>query len=272
MNSKLIFFIAFLAISVGLYGLSDLLLNNEQQVQVQTQTLQLPVKKIQVYFAKSSLTPGDKITLSDLDKQLLQEKEANRLGISENISLALVKGTVANTAILPGDVVTAEMLTRPDQTGYLDLVIDDNYVPYAIKVDSSAVVGGVISSGTLVDVLAIASEEENLATTPDIDSYKSLSITPLLIAVKVLQVKRKEIEATRRNPATEEVHLILELTRKQIAKLTIAKRISLLEVQKSAATDRDLALRKSELKANAGDVIEDYKAIRSFRADKVSIN
>jgi pilus assembly protein CpaB len=271
-NSKLIFIIAFLAIAVGLYGLSDLLLNNEQPNQLQTQTLQLPVKQIHVYFAKSALNPGDQITLANLDKQLLPESEANQFGITEDMLLTLVNGTVANVTIAPGDVVATEMLTQPDQVGYLDLVTEDNYVPYAVKVDSSAVVGGLISPGTLVDVLAIASEQENLATNPDINSYKSLSITPLLMAVKVLQVKRKEVEATRRNPATEEVHLILQLTRKQSAKLTIAKRIALLEVQKSAATNRELAVRENELRANAGDVIEDYKAITSYRADKVSIN
>lgn len=272
MNSKLIFFIAFFAIAVGLYGLSDLLLNNEPSNPEQTQTLQLPVKTIHVYFAKSALNPGDKITLTNLDKQLIPESEANQLGIAEDIPLILINGTVANVTIAPGDVVATEMLTQPDQAGYLDLVTEDNYVPYAVKVDSSAVVGDLISPGTLVDVLAIASEQENLAKNLDINSYKSLSITPLLIGVKVLQVKRNEVESSRRNPATEEVHLILQLTRKQSAKLTIAKRISLLEVQKSAATDRDLAVRESELKANAGDVIADYKAITSYRADKVSIN
>jgi pilus assembly protein CpaB len=272
-NSKLIFIIAFCAIVFGLYGVSNLLLNSEQPAPVQiVKTVQPTVKKLQVYFAKTSLNPGEKVTLAQLKKQILEEPKANQLGISEDTVLALKSGTVSNTTLAPGDVVTADMLVGPDDDGYLDLVIEDNYVPYAIKVDRSAVAGGVINSGTLVDILAIASTEQNLATNPRISSYKSLSISPLIMAVKVLQVKRSNIAETRSNPATEEVHLILQLTRKQIAKLTIAKRITLLEVQKSAGIETDLRLRESELKANAGDVIAEYKAITSYRANSVSTN
>jgi pilus assembly protein CpaB len=272
-NSKLIFIIAFCAIVFGLYGVSDLLLNSEQPAPMQSvKTVQPTVKKIQVYFAKLPLNPGEKVTLAQLKKQILEEPEANKLGISEDTILPLTNGTVANMTIVSGSIVTADMLLGPDQAGYLDLVIEDNHIPYAIKVDRSAVVGGVINPGTLVDILAIASTEQNLATNPRISSYKSLSISPLIMAVKVLQVKRATIAETRNNPATEEVHLILQLTRKQNAKLTIAKRITLLEVQKSAGTETDRELRENELKANAGDVIAEYKAITSYRANSVSTN
>jgi len=82
-----------------------------------------------------------------------------------------------------------------------------------------------------------------------------------------LQVNKSVIDATRTTPATSEINLILELTRKQVATITVAKRISELEVHKSIGE-----YQKSDLHADAGDVLSNFKSVVEYRSSNVTIN
>ncbi len=97
-------------------------------------------------------------------------------------------------------------------------------------------------------------------------TFQSVSISPVLIAVKVLKVEQDITPATKNSSEKKNTSLILELTRKQVAKLAIAKNIAQIEVHKS------LGVKQAEqLHADAGDVLPDYRAIKEYRAGKVSI-
>lgn len=75
------------------------------------------------------------------------------------------------------------------------------------------------------------------------------------------------IPGSRNETGTTEVNLILELTRKQVATLTVAKRISEIEVHKSIGE-----YQKADLHADAGDVLSNFKSVVEYRAESVTIN
>lgn len=92
------------------------------------------------------------------------------------------------------------------------------------------------------------------------------------MAVKSFQVEKIKLASTNLDTfdAVEEafdVNIVVELTRKQVSKLTIAKEISKLEVQKSIGD-----YEKSDLQADASDVLPGFKSIVEFRANDITIN
>lgn len=265
MSSKLIFIIAFFAIAVGLYGLSEQLLQSEPETIIES-TAPTPENRIRIWTTKKSLAVGESITHSTLSTTMIPESEANELGIVDDVMINYVPGAVSRLALEKGELVTPDMIATPDQDGYVDFIIEKNRVPYAIEVENTSVVGGVITHGTRIDILALVTSELSSEVETTVASNKNVSLTPILMDIKVLQVKIADSEEVQDEFVLQNVSLILELTRKQVATLTIAKRIAELEVHKSAGIDS-----AKDLSANAGDVLPEFKAIKEYRAGEVSV-
>lgn len=269
MKTKLIIAVATLAIVFGLYGLAGKL-QVPAPAPVAVGNSVEPETTVKVWFVDRDVQSGEMFKRSDLQVKMLVESAANRLGISEDVDLKFVKGAVYNRAIAAKQAIFPEDLVAPQDIGFIDLVIRKNRIPFAIKVDNSAIVGGLINYGSYVDILALASAGDDLSGNVgegDRGQLKSISVSPVLMGIKVLQVQHHTLEVAGLTSEAEEINLILELTHKQVAKLTIAKRIAELQVHKSIGH-----YQASDLSADAGDVLADYKAIKEFRANKIIIN
>ncbi|MBL4828540.1 MAG: Flp pilus assembly protein CpaB [Aliivibrio sp.] len=264
MRSKIIISTALIAVLMSLYSLSGLLLPKE--IAQSIQPTQAPENSYKVWFAKRDLPVGGKLLRADLQIKIIAEKEAFSLGISHDVTFDIIKDAVWNNHIAKGAVVTQDLLTRPDEDGYIELVIAENRVPFVIEVNQSSIIGGFISYGSVVDVLALSSTKQILANEERVSSYKGLSVSPILMGARVLKIDVQSIENARQNMTSNKVTLVLELTRKQVAILTIAKRIAELEIHKSVGKYLG-----NELEANSGDVLADFKAITEYRADTVII-
>ncbi|RBW66584.1 Flp pilus assembly protein CpaB [Vibrionales bacterium C3R12] len=266
MKNKIIIIIAAVAILIGLFGLAGSLSAPETDT-VQAEVV--PEIKIKIWRLRHDVELGQKVQRNDFSIELIPESEAHTHGISEDIELNFEVGSVYNSARKAHSITDQNWIVQPNDDGYVELIIQPQRVPYAISVDPKSVVGGVITNGTVVDILAlsipgsVASVEVGAAQSA---RTRTISITPILIAVKVLQVKKTVVEATHNAVTQTEVDLILELTRKQVAKLTVAKRISELEVHKSIGK-----YKASDLQADAGDVLADFKSITEFRASEAQI-
>ncbi len=264
MRSKIIMSIALIVILISLYSLSGLLLPKE--IAQSIQPAQAPEQSYKVWFAKRDLPIGEKLQRADLQIKIIPEKEAFSLGITQDVTLDIIKDAVWNGHIDKGAVVTQDLLTRPDDDGYVELIIAENRVPFVIEVNQSSIIGGFISYGSVVDVLALSSTKQILANEERVSSYKGLSVSPVLMDIRVLKIEINRLDNIRKNLAENKVTLVLELTRKQVAILTIAKRIAELEIHKSVGKYLG-----SELEANSGDVLANFKAITEYRADTVII-
>ncbi|MGF1762016.1 Flp pilus assembly protein CpaB [Aliivibrio kagoshimensis] len=264
MRSKIIISTALVAILMSLYSLSGLLLPKE--IAQSIQPAPKPEKSYKVWFAKRELPIGEKLLRSDLQIKIIPEKEAFSLGITRDVNIEIIKDAVWNTHIDQDTAVTQELLTQPNEDGYVDLIIAENRVPFVIEVNQSSIIGGFISYGSEVDVLALSSTKQILANEERVSSYKGLSVSPILMGARVLKIDVQNIEDSRQNITSNQVTLVLELTRKQVGILTIAKRIAELEIHKSVGTYVG-----NELEANSGDVLADFKAITEYRADTAII-
>lgn len=261
MNSKILMVVSIIVLGLTVAGLMMSIqappssAHNAQQVESPV------VVTYDVWVAREALVPGDLVERQNLQLQRLDQQDALNKGVRSDINITFTPAMVANARIESGQIVFPENITHPDQDGYFSLVIEPGFVPLPITIPADAVVGGVIQSGSVVDILALSSLNQNLAYQERIRDFKSISLTPVLIGVKVLQVtkvekKKDDVDSINR------VSLILQLTRKQVATVTIARRIAELEVHLS--TGERLP---SELSADVGDVLSGYKAVREFRAE-----
>ncbi|WP_099612598.1 Flp pilus assembly protein CpaB [Vibrio fujianensis] len=268
MNSKLLIALALLAIAAGGYGLFAPATPPPAQSTLAVESQPVPAKQWQVWFARHPLEKGQQITRADLELRSMDERQALALGVNQDITIDFAPEMRINQPLAQGGVVWPEMLLRPNQAGYIDLILTPDHVPFPLQVKAESVIGGVIRPGSLVDVLALASLKQNLANDQTVRSFETVSLAPVLMGVKVLQVNQQQlIEGKGREQATtSQASVILELTRKQVATLTIARHIAQLEIHLSSGHRK-----ASELSANAGDVLNDYKAIQEYRADKATV-
>lgn len=214
----------------------------------------------EVWETRHSLSPGDPVSRQDLRLAKISQEAAFNKGIKANVTLPFVAGMVANTPLNEAAIIMPENITQPNQDGYFRLVMTPGHVPFPINVNQESVVGGVIQSGSKIDVLALTSRSQNLASEGSIRDFKSISLTPILMGVNVLQVKEDKSGLISTGSESKKASLILELTPKQVATLTIAKNIAKLEVHVSTGESSP-----SALSANVGDVIPGYTAVREFR-------
>ncbi|PWI35225.1 Flp pilus assembly protein CpaB [Vibrio albus] len=266
MNLKVLLPVAVIAMGAGLYGLSGNLVQNTEKPQ---EKLAEAPKQLRIWLTKNTLQPGQVVTNRDLETRLVSESEANQHGLVNDTNIEFVKGMVAGEELEPGQWITNRDFIHPDDPAYVELTVSQGMVPYAVKVEPETIIGGVITQGSLVDIVALSSVSQNMASENTVRGLQSVSLSPILMAIKVLQVQSyipTEVEKVTSKEVDTDVTMVLELSQEQLAKLIIAKKIAQLEVHKSLG-----AVEAKRLRANSGDVIPGYQAIKEFRAGATSI-
>ncbi|USD64739.1 Flp pilus assembly protein CpaB [Vibrio sp. SCSIO 43136] len=255
---------ALIATGAALYGLSGNYLGKPKE----TEVVQAPPKeipKVSVQILASDITKGHIITSEDLVTIDVDEPEAIKSGYNPETPFEIHKGMAAKKSLNKDHWVSRRDFVLPQDDGYVEAVITPGMVPYPLVVQPESIVGGVISAGHLIDVVALSSIQQNLANDTEVGSYRSVSISPVIIAAKVLKIESAGDDADVKSVSSTAT-LILELTRKQVATISIAKTIAQLEVHKSIGKDQ-----ADQLQADSGDVLPTYRAIKEFRASKLTI-
>lgn len=264
MRSKMLMLIAFVAIAAGVFGL--LLSKSEPMPEIKVAE-QAPEIFFKSYvLANGNVTKGEQVNRADFKIVKLSENEANQKGFDQDALFDFEHGSIYRTDLTEGQSVFATDVIQPSQPNYIEFILAKGHVPYPIEVSPSAIVGGVINIGSYVDILALTGKQN---TDPESEKkkQKQVSISPVLTNVKVLKITVENIDSGFGQGEIEQSYLILELDRKQVAVLTIAKNISAIEVHKSIGN-----YSLTELEANAGDVLPDFKAIKELRAEQVVVN
>ena len=240
-----------IAISIGLFGMSQTT-NTASSAPEQVKELdKLPDPTVMVWVAKKDLMFGSTVQRIDLIIQRISQTQADRLGIVNDIKLSFNKDLLVKKDILQGDIVTPDMLLSPGQEGYLTLVIREGKVPFNLRVENDAILGGAISIGDVVDIASISSSEQNLSNSDSISNVKSLKMAPLLTQIMVLDIIQQEKSVRLNSKSMKTVTtLVLEVSNRELAKLVIAERIAELEVHKSIGAEFS-----HELHADSSDVI-----------------
>lgn len=247
MNSKIILGLAFLAISIGLYGVVN--------VPMDTFPVQPEEPIIEVTFKVWKLThpavKGQQLKRSDFVIEYLPEARAALLGIDRNIELDWNAPQFAVHDIAAYELVDLNMLTSPGDSQYLQAVIRPGFVPYNVKVPGRDVLGGTIAVGDLVDISVLSTPDQNLSSEDTVSDIQHLTMVPLLAQIPVLDMVTSEKAVSTLTLEKEtQVTLILQVTNQQLAQLTVAQRIAEVAVHKSLGKEFS-----DDLEADSSDII-----------------
>lgn len=258
MRQRIIFLVAFVSIAIGLFGISESYFTQEIEV---TKVEAVPEeKKVSVWLVKEPLKRGEQLTVDKVYKKQIFESQARKVGIYQDVNIDIRPGDIVNQNFVKDDLLDQSHIVNSTSPEYIDLILKEGMVPYPFETNIATVYGGVIDAGDYIDVISLTSLEQNFAETERVDSYRSVSVSPLLTAVRILAVESLEASVDKK-----QVTLVLELSRSDIAKMVIAKRISQLEVHKSG-------FGASVHQADTGDILPDFFSVTELRGTKRIIN
>ncbi len=262
MIRRLLMTCGFLLCVIGIFGLLSGQENTPDSIN--TKITETAIPKVKVWVARRPLQQGEAVTMADIKVKMVAESSVVKREISETEpqteSFTLKPGSLAAVDISTGDRVSEKSFLAPGQPGYIELLIAPGMVPYPLDLDGTTDYNAVLTPGDQVDVVMIASLEQNLANKATLDSYRGLTVGPLLQGCRLLAVEGG-IAAENEVAKTT---VILELSRKDISKLMIARRVALLDVHKSST------LPLPEVKA--GDVLPDFYSVTELRGSERVVN
>jgi pilus assembly protein CpaB len=261
MSSKIVIPIALVAVGAGMYGVSQDYLSQQQANTVKVETVApkpVEIKTVSVWVAKTPIAAKQLLDAELFELVTVPETEAIAKGIDPTKPFVISRTWIARTAIAEGEWLVNASYVTPASTDYIDYALGENMVPYPLDVHALTTIGGAIKSGSLVDIIAITKQEAHEG------AYRinSVNIQPILAAKKILKVER--VEETYREDG--QVTVLLELTRKEVATLSIAKTIAKLEIHLSSGVEQ-----AAQLQANSGDVLPQFKAIAEYRGANLAI-
>lgn len=274
MKSRLLMLLSLIVLGVGIIGAVLTRVDAPKPAAPVAET-EPQEPQILIWVPKEALELGQRIERSDLLARKVPESEALEYGVTEDVKMTFVSGMVVNRMVESDTPLFPEDIVLPNQAGYFKLIMEPGTVPYPISVDLGTVVGGVVEAGAQVDVLALGAKSQNLANGSPVRNIGDLTLAPILFNVKVLQVTHPNTAAKDGDDSTPKefggqgsaggsgeglASVILQLSRKEVAMLTVAKRISHLEVHLSTGN-----VAASELSADAGDVMTDFKSVKEYR-------
>ena len=244
MNRRLLLVVAFLLIAGGVYGL--LTRNSGDQGDNAVVTSSANEELYSVRVIARDIEKGAFITQSDFRTELITSDNAQKWGVVNKEPFTLVKGSLVAESLKAGDVFPESLVITPDHPEYVDLIITPGMVPYPVEFSGSNGYPMILGPGDLVDVVMISSLNQNLAKKDSVDRFEGLSVSPLLRARKVLKVGDDGEGVIGEEISTT---VVLELSRKEVSQLMLARRVGVLDLHKS--TQEPLP------QVRAGDVLPD---------------
>lgn len=273
MKSRLLMYLSLIILAIGLAGIYMTQVNQPLSTETssadsiaQTGVQAPPEKTIKIWRTKEAVIKGQQVSRSDFRVDEIIESEAFELGIEGDVELQFPDVLVMKMALDKDSPALPEYFITPEEDGYFRYVLEDGYLPVPISVRANAVVGDVIQAGSIVDILALTSTTQNL-TSAQIRDLANVSLTTILSGVKVLQVfKKSNVEDNiedadgRLGVDSNKVPMILQLTKDQAAKVSMAQGIAQLEIMLSSDEERG-----NYIDIDLGDIITDFKPVRELR-------
>ncbi|PMN71908.1 Flp pilus assembly protein CpaB [Enterovibrio norvegicus] len=257
MSQRVFFLIAVLSIGTGILGLSGFFQSKH------TTAPNISNISYQVAQLKSPIQRGETLSRDNIRYFKLEEKDALKNGILHDTVISHVPGMVAKSNIGEKHFLSPSDFLLPNDPNYLDAVIEDGKSPYALTIDRNEFIGSGISVGDKVDIIILTSDNQNIGKTSGsiyIESFRSLSVSPLFHNVRVLAIDEDEQDI---------LPLTIELSRDQIAKMVIAQRIGIVEVIKSSGNH---LVPLGRMHADTHDVLPNFKSVTEIRGQKKAFN
>lgn len=276
MKSRLLMYLSLIILAIGLVGIYITQISEPSSTDPsvtgsadQAESQAPPEETIKIWRTKEAVIKGQQVSRNDFRIDQIVESEAFEMGIQEDVELEFPDVLVMKMPLEEGSPVLPEYFITPEEDGYFRYVLEDGYLPVPISVRANAVVGDVIQAGSIVDILALTSTTQNLTGNTQIRDLANVSLTTILSGVKVLQVfKHLDTEDSVENQDSKlsisdnKVPMILQLTKGQAAKVSMAQGIAQLEIMLSSDEERG-----KYIDIDLGDIITDFKPVRELRVE-----
>lgn len=263
MNPKIIFIVAFLAISSGIYSVVDMLFLTTESVEVDD-TLAVTVASEEQYItlwrATQPLIKGRPLTSSMVSREQVPVSEALILGVNTETTLDFQPSTLMNTNVNIGELVLIEYQTRKGHSGYLDLLVMDGMTLYPLTISSKNLISDYIKPGDSIDIIAISSPVTNLSnTTSELDISQGVAASLLLEKVRVMSVEQSDSEIINPRMSSDdnsELTIVIEVKPDDLSRLALAQRTMYLEIVRSQIYQQRPYAEVSDIVPNYNGVIE----------------
>ena len=240
---------AFLLCAMGIFSI----LNDNRPETVPVASVP-EMKTVQIWRARRTLAGGEQVTRQDLEADTVTQDH------DEPVALTLKPGAIARDTIDAGTRVTDLLLVNPGEADYISRLIKPGMIPYPLTISGGSNYQAVLAPGDRVDVVMVASLEQNLANNAQLSGYRGFSIGPLLSELRVLAVE----EDGSLTDTSKDITVILELSPDQVSRILVARRIGQLDIHKSTG----VALPS----VRTGDVLPGYSSVMELRGGDRLVN
>lgn len=268
MIRRILLSLSFLLIAVGIFGLLSSLQEAPAPATATGTTAAgtssaVEDTRVPVWQTRRSIKLGQPVTPDDLEIAAIAKSLAQEQGLTGKQPFPVKPGSLARANISVGAMITEAQLLAPGDEGYVDLLITPGMVPYPLQISGASDYQAVLVPGDRVDVVMIASLEQNIATDQRLDNYRGLSVHSLLQNRRVLAVEKPKAASGIPAGISNET-VVIELSREDVSKVMIARRVGLLDIHKS--TQEPLP------EVKAGDVLTDFYSVTELRGEVRVVN
>ncbi|WP_281545459.1 RcpC/CpaB family pilus assembly protein [Grimontia sp. SpTr1] len=255
MSSRFVFILAFIAI---FFAAVSFLVNRPAPVITgQTPAPKEVAEPVSLWVAGETISPKQPVSSQLLVRKAFDAKQANMMGFTSNQSLDWHAGALFTASIKAGEVVRQNHIINPDAPDYIDWIITVGHVAYPLELPSESPMLVNLTVGDHIDIVTLTSPQRNLAEEEVSKAFRTLQVAPLLSYCKVLAVKAAGKNAQGQPTASA---IVVELSRQQVAKLLVAKRVGDIEIFRSAGI-----VNAEQTQAETRDVLSGHLSVTELR-------
>lgn len=196
------------------------------------------VKKVEVLIASSDIASGRVFSSSSFEWKSVDKSELNKLVsyiARDSFDIQSLHGSVINGDFKKGRIISSDDFIFPDNGGYLSLVLKEGYRAVSVPVDQVTASSGLIGPGDWVDLVLIASKEEELRTNNN--DTQDLYVKTILEKVKVLAFndavrhdKYLEVQKGNKGFVPDDSAVTLQVSALEANKIILAKQLGTLSM------------------------------------------
>ncbi|WP_281647987.1 RcpC/CpaB family pilus assembly protein [Parendozoicomonas sp. Alg238-R29] len=258
MKRRLLLLLTFLLTIVGFWGL--LTSNAEDKTEEPPQHQDVLNDDVSVWIAYSAIEKGEPVTLEKVRPTIITAEEARLTESTQQISMSETENHIATADIQSGEIISARNLCSFYSESCQKLIMAPDKAPYPLVIKGSSEFYHLLKPGDLIDVMLIATPAQSMAYREELTRYQGLSVIPLLRKQMVLQVPDLKDNDDYSSKKDKKQTIILAMTPENAAKVMIAKRIGILDIQKS--TD------KAHPEIDISEIVPDFSIIKELRGNK----
>ena len=252
--------IVVLVVALGLFSLVFLLTDrNKPEVDIKEELEQEVL--VSVYRVESEIKKKDLINKNLLSVTKISQNDLELQNYVEVSNSNLSDKSIFRTGVKPCSLLTKDMLSLPGDNDYIDLILQENEIPYLYDDISSFTVKSLnLNTGDKISFVSTTSSKSNvlLSGYNEIDRLVSRVIIKNSRIIQVLEEKKEDSDEYNTS-------IVVALSPKNLLSLEMARKIGDISIIPSALNDSYMSIRSSHF-------LEDQFGVRELRGGRENEN